>query len=286
MNDSSHPASTAFDPRLVADVLRGLRRRGHEAQWVPTEDGGPLVRVDGGELHLDNLQSTVRAAKPWQRGRLVRRFLHGVLPRQEDDLDAMSDVELAARARSRVMPAGGPWAYARPLAGDLVHTLSFDLPGKVSTVMDGSPVLRRDLDALYAAGLANLRKERVRGVEQISPGLWALEDDSLFVASQILDIERVREACAAPGMPLVVGLPSRNTLLVGPMRDLGAVEAIGLLANIVRNASEDVPGGIVSREVYFLDGDVVQVVSEASEDGGTRMLGEGAFLERLNALAD
>jgi hypothetical protein len=171
--------------------------------------------------------------------------------------------------------------YARPFAPGLIEVLCVDEPHTVQILGDAA-VVGRDLDSLWSRGRANLRFESFERNE-VAPSITFLEGPSLFVASQLLRPGFAEDVIGPAPLGWVFAVPDRHTLAFHVLVGSESVGPISRLAEIMGSVDRDSrPGGLVSANVFYTNGRVVQQISGIDADGGVRVEADGAFLDALN----
>ncbi|MCI4041894.1 immunity 49 family protein [Streptomyces sp. TRM75563] len=164
--------------------------------------------------------------------------------------------ELLRRAVLRLLPTealpagdGAGHRYVWPAADGLVTALALDTPDAVRMLTDAD-VERAGLDALKAAGRANLLVEPVEHEEIRTPSgalLHSVYGDSHFVASKALvlgDLARTLTGHDLPEAGALVVVPTRHLLAFHPIVDASVVDAVNDLGMYAMGAYEDGPGPI------------------------------------------
>ncbi|THG30060.1 hypothetical protein [Naasia lichenicola] len=196
-----------------------------------------------------------------------------------------ADAAFLSRLRARIVPkaigAEGVFAYARPFAAGLVTVLCVDHPESVETLTDRS-VAGADLDFLFEIGIANTMRESVDVDREISPGVRVFAGDSLFSASQAIQMEQVvsRRFGSAP-LGVAFALPHRHLMLAHRLSDSDSIVAVTRLARLLAIHSAEAPGGSLSPLVYFWRDGVIETAGRPSLDGSMEMNGAREFSKAL-----
>ncbi|NEB40183.1 immunity 49 family protein [Streptomyces sp. SID14515] len=164
--------------------------------------------------------------------------------------------ELLRGAVLRLLPAealtadeASGYGYAWQPADGLVTALALDAPDSVRMLTDAD-VERAGLDALKAAGRANLLAEPVEHEEIRTPSgalLHSVYGDSHFVASKALvlgDLARSLTGHELPEAGALVVVPTRHLLAFHPIVDATVVDAVNDLGMYAMGAYEDGPGPV------------------------------------------
>lgn len=135
--------------------------------------------------------------------------------------DAPGRVKLWLCDEPTVAPRDLVW---RPVAADVVAAVALDRPGGIQLVTPAqASAWGLTHEELLALSLRNLAREPVPAGERLNDEVTVYRGDSEFVASLVLTLDALLTEPAEHGA--VVAMPSRRTLLVHTIRDLGVVEA-------------------------------------------------------------
>ena len=262
---------TAFIDAVTAD----LERRG---MTVEVGDGVVLATPpDADEPHqlgLSNLSQLCHGADRGDWSRIIATHFSSLLSMQGRDLDALAaDYEqVKPILRVRLMPdesMGGvelPQTVSRHLAPGILAVLVFDFPDSTATVdvdhLAGWPV---DEDGVFAQALDNLAAEPTPLHEDVQAGdarfrVWY--GDSFYVATQAL---RLADRLPEGTTDALVAVPNRHTLIVTPIVDAGAVEAMQAIFGMAVQLFRDGPGSISDQPYWWHEGALVQIPHR--EDG-------------------
>ncbi|WP_257137438.1 immunity 49 family protein [Streptomyces sp. st115] len=257
---SSNTSGTAADahlPALTADRADRLRRLvavdlSARDGARPQVDGATAVR-ERSTHDLTVLAQRCGAAAPEDWPALIARHFTALDTVAQGGESAE---ELLRRTVLRLLPAealaagvGDGHRYAWPAADGLMTALALDAPDTVRMLTDAD-VERAGLDALKAAGRANLLAEPVAHEEIRTPSgalLHSVYGDSHFVASKALvlgDLARTLTGHDLPEAGALVVVPTRHLLAFHPIVDATVVDAVNDLGMYAMGAYEDGPGPI------------------------------------------
>ncbi|MFI1226940.1 MULTISPECIES: immunity 49 family protein [unclassified Streptomyces] len=254
-NDSNAP--DAHLPALTADRADHLRRLVADDLSArdgsrPQMDGATAVR-ERSTHNLTTLAQRCGAEDPERWPALIAQHF--------TSLDTVarggeSPEELLRGAVLRLLPAetlpadgGSGYGYVWQPADGLVTALALDAPDSVRMLTD-TDVERAGLDALKAAGRANLLAEPVEHEELRTPSgalLHSVYGDSHFVASKALvlgDLARSLTGHDLPEAGALVVVPTRHLLAFHPIVDGTVVDAVNDLGMYAMGAYEDGPGSL------------------------------------------
>ena len=271
--------------RLVVKEFARAGRRGRVIR-DPDDPFNTQLATDVGLFGFANVYLALRNSAPAARTRVAREHVLRVANMLQDPTPDLDDPASLDFLRARIVAAevvnqvGAE--YARPFAPGLTELLCLDLPQTVQTLTD-QMVEGRNLDDLFARGRVNLRLETF-GTSELFAGVNILEGSSLFVASQLLRPEFARDVIGPSPAGWVFAIPDRHTLafhvIQGPDSVVPVTQLAGLIGSVDR---ESRPGGLVSRWIYYTDGEVVQQISRMGENGTTIIEADGPFLAAIDA---
>ncbi|MEV7915416.1 immunity 49 family protein [Streptomyces griseus] len=213
--------ATAVRERSTHDLTVLARRCGA----VAPEDWPALIAQ-----HFTTLDTVARGGESAED--LLRRTVLRLLPAEALTADEASG-----------------YGYAWQPADGLVTALALDAPDSVRMLTDAD-VERAGLDALKAAGRANLLAEPVEHEEIRTPSgalLHSVHGDSHFVASKALvlgDLARTLTGHDLPEAGALVVVPTRHLLAFHPIVDATVVDAVNDLGMYAMGAYEDGPGPV------------------------------------------
>ena len=104
-----------------------------------------------------------------------------------------------------------------------------------------------------------------------------------FVAVHALVLNRYPRCIGRHGA--LVGIPSRNVLVAGPIDDLSVVSAVRGMIPVIRAAEEEGPGSITTNLYWYLDGSFTNLPYILDENE-LKFGPPEAFLELLNRLRE
>lgn len=267
---TQHDASDAHLPLLTvaqADRLRSLTADHFAARHGirPTVEAD-VLEYDGHRHPLTNLARWCLDAPEDAWPELVRQHFTRLESASRGDEDAQ---ELLRHTRLRLLPsdafpadAADQFRYVRPVAEDLLAALALDTPESVRILGDAD-VARAGLDALWAAGRANLLAEPVEHTEVRSASgalLHSVHGDSHFVSSKALVLpELVRDVTGRdlPEAGALVAVPTRHLLAFHPIQDGTVVDAVNDLGAYALGAYQDGPGSLTPRLYWWHQGNLV-----------------------------
>ena len=250
-----------FD-EFVRAVADDLQRR---ADIVEIDDA--VARVDLGDgkrqFGLQQLAQVCNQTSPDEWPELIREHFDSLIRGAAvlDLTDLGEDFEeVRSRLKLRLYPRsalqGAPEsAVWRPLGPDLAVVLVYDLPGAVAPVapsaLGGWPVDESEVFDL--------------ALEIVDVGeLCAVVDDSYYVTSQLLALDRYIEPQTALGA--VVAVPNRHTLLFAPIVDVSVLGLLNALALIAHRRYAEGPGSLSPNLYWWTDGELVVLPTEVDGD--------------------
>jgi hypothetical protein len=139
---------------------------------------------------------------------------------------------------------------------DVATVLVFDLPTTVRTVsrQEAAKWGHDDL-SLFQTALDNVRTNCQPQLheETLDNGLkiWALTDESMFVATHVLLLEDHPVRIGLRGT--LVGVPHRHTLLFHPINDLQTVPISTILIPMIRGMFDEGPGSVSPALYWYHD---------------------------------
>ncbi len=250
----------AFERVLHADVrARGWRFEQRD-DGLFVDRGGEEPAVYG----LTNIAQLCAAIDRADWATAVREhFDHMVANEAESGDDRMAWERVAGLVKLRLYPSEVAEEYdmiAYPLAPGLVAVAAVDLPTTVATPQRGSTGDWPPVDEVWRVALGNLRGEPAPVTQTLGDapsGLALALDDSFFTASRLLLLP---DGFAMDGTDdALVAVPTRHSILVHPIRDLGAVQALNAMTMVATRMHEDGPGSIVPTVYWWHRGALTQI---------------------------
>ncbi|MFH8470512.1 immunity 49 family protein [Streptomyces sp. NPDC017936] len=265
--DTSLPSLTVAQADRLRTLTADHFAARHGIRPAVTADA---VEHDGHRYPLANLARWCRDAPEETWPDLVGQHFTRLESASRGDEDAE---RLLRGTRLRLLPhdafpadAADRFRYVRPVAEDLVVALALDAPETVRVLGD-SDVARAGLDALWAAGRANLLAEPVEHTRVPAPSgalLHSVHGDSPFVSSKALVLpELVREVTGRdlPEAGALVAVPTRHLLAFHPIVDGTVVDAVNDLQAYAFGAYQDGPGALTPRLYWWHGGRLVCVTA-------------------------
>lgn len=253
--------------RLVADDLSA--RDGARPQL----DGATAVR-ERSRHDLTVLAQRCAAEEPERWPALIAQHFTSLDTVAQGGEDAEV---LLRRTVLRLLPAEAltgdaavGYRYAWQPAAGLVTALALDAPDSVRMLADAD-VERAGLDALTAAGRANLLAEPVEHEEVRTPSgalLHSVYGDSHFVASKALvlgDLARALTGRDLPEAGALVVVPTRHLLAFHPIVDATVVDAVNEMGMYAMGAYEDGPGSL-NPLLYWWRRDALVCLTSSDEE--------------------
>lgn len=251
--------------RRVRELVEKVAR-GYGLHLTPTVYG-----FDTGSGDRINIANVIAECRRTEQGRwptIVFEFVAKIVgaPTAES-ARKLSDHEFVARARARILPhryfeqAGGAASasYCRKLLRDNTDgtspliALSLDYPETVTTLTDPD-LAGRDVAAVWAAAIAATGAEgdyvrETVGVNHGHEGVDVLHGDSLYVASKVLDHQRLLDELGPAPHGFVFAIPNSYTLAVHRLQSSAAVLAIReMIRFAVKMAAE---GPALTHELFY-----------------------------------
>ncbi|MDG5807950.1 immunity 49 family protein [Streptomyces ossamyceticus] len=190
---------------------------------------------------------------------------------------------------SDALPADGHFGYVRAVTEDLVEALSLDAP-TWTRLLDDTDVARAGLDALRAAGRANLLDTQVEHEEV--PGLrgallHSVYGESHFVASKALVLEELVRSLTGQQIPeagVLVAVPTRHLLAFHLIVDHTAVDAINDLGSYALGAFEDGPGSLSPLLYWWHQGRLIRLTEFDHESRSLTVVPPAELLDVIQPL--
>lgn len=278
--------------RLQAMALDTFARHGVTGQ-LGLDPDDPLNRAiltpDGKQYGFYNLFQKCLAASERDWPRIMGEHVASVVASLADSAPPdFGDPAVVAQLRSRLLPVGFVQSaidvsYAREFAPGIQEVLALDLPQTVQT-LDASMVSPYDLNAMFATARANLRNEGHLEITELAPALLAAKGDSFFSASRMVDPEFTTRMFGSAQRGIVFSIPFRHVILFHEVAGSASIETVQQLIFLTRTtATDDKPGGILSRDLYYRSSTgEIQQITRLEDDGNVGVYVEGAFLDAIN----
>lgn len=209
----------------------------------------------------------------------------------ELDISALGDEELATLVRTRLANRDAiahlATDYAVPIAGDLVALLNIDRAAGVEILTDDL-LAARDVDALFAAGLANIMDDPTDQVQQAAPGIALFVGQSPSTATKVLGMPQlIAGHLAAEHHGVLFGVPNRHLVFAVALTDMASLQNTGAIAELVADQAgvDDNPGGMLSSDVFLWRAGQIERVCGMDETGAVQMYGGSLMQDVLEELS-
>jgi hypothetical protein len=278
--------SAADLERFEKAVEKDFKGRGMR---VAIEDGRviPVKPPSQQQWGLSNVGQRCASAKPAEWAAIIAGHFDTILstPREEE----LSLSEAAPRLMVRLWDELDLDAKIRCVSREdipgLRTVLCIDSETSIKSVStDQMSEWGAGADELFLQALLNVR-ERVRpSVSSLGPELDALlisSEESFYTAALALEMERLDAHLGKHGA--IVGLPTRDAILLAPFNNAGVVQSINNVIAITAGAYRDGPGSVSPRVYWYADGQWVEIPYEAT-DGGLRVSPPEDLLAVLNGV--
>jgi hypothetical protein len=258
---------------FVELVLADLRRRGLTFDY---RDGEVvIIQPDGEEgdrMGLSNLSQLCRGSERADWPSIIATHFTSLLAMQGRDMEALAaDYEqVKPILRVRLMPdesMGGvelPQCVTRQVAPGIVAVLVFDFPDSTTSVgiehVEGWPV---DADGAFEQALDNLAQEPAPVRDDVDAGATKVTiwwGDSFYVATRAL---RLAELLPAGTTDALIAVGNRHMLVVHPIVDGSAIEAMQVIHGLAGEMFRDGPGSISDQPYWWHEGSIVQIPHRA-----------------------
>ncbi len=245
---------------------------------------------------LHNIVQACRQADRDEWRNLIAAHFDSIFDATGDDnaleVDMSDFARLKNRLRARLYPVDitNHTAEIVQRAGPdgTLEVLVLDLPTTVRTVSRAeAEVWRLDLDDLLDIGRQNLRAscvlaETVFPLEQ-GTRLKVLTGDPYYAASHALFLEAYLHSDLPHGV--LVGIPKRDMLILHEIRDMGLMEAVTSMLQLIIGMHRDGPGSLSPSLYWYHDGEFTVIPYEMDDD--TLVLAPPeAFVELMEELAE
>lgn len=261
-----------------------------------------LVRPDSGTpafksvFGLQNIAQACRQADRDEWRELIAAHFDSIFGATRDDNAFEIDMSDFARLKSRLRAWLYPVDFTNHTAEIVqragpegtLEVLALDLPTTVRTVSRAeAEVWQLDPDDLLDIGRQNLRASR-KLAETVFPldqgtRLKVLSGDLYFAASHALFLDDYLRDDLAHGV--LVGIPKRDLLLMHEIRDMGLMEAVKALLQLIVGTHRDGPGSLSPHLYWYHDGEFTVVPYEMDDDTLT-LVPPDEFVELMDELAE
>ncbi len=281
-------------------LIEGYFRNRDISIEIDQDEG--LVRPDSGTqalssvLGLQNIAQACRQADRDEWRELIAAHFDSIFDATGDDnafeIDMSDFARLKERLRARLYPVDitNHTAEIVQRAGPegTLEVLALDLPTTVRTVSRAeAEVWRLDPEDLLDIGRQNLRASRILA-ETVFPleqgtRLKVLTGDSYYAASHALFLDAYLRHDLPHGV--LVGIPKRDMLLMHEIRDMGLMEAVTAMLQLIVGMHHDGPGSLSPCLYWYHDGEFTVIPYEMDDDTLTLVPPE-AFVELMDELAE
>lgn len=283
--------------RFMSLVRRTLEPRG----TIHTIEDGmvsmtPAERVRPIQLGLQNLSQicNVEAERNWPS--VIEGFVTNMMTTFDEqaalevrakDFGAVRD-SLRIRLYGHVDPQFLERTVTRTLAGRLVATLVFDLPG--STMSVSSDYIERW--GISPIDLFEIAKDNLAACDEgLRPSRMQLDEgghidvlgEDFFTASHLLSLEHLLDEPAPHGVLVIV--PVRHAMAFHAIRDASVLPSINGLVGVAHNMFQDGPGSISPELYWWRDGELTLLPAELTETSMT-FRPPADFVRVLNRVCD
>lgn len=239
-------------------ILAELTRRNIPADLI-TEGSVQLISIgDGRSFSVNALAEHLMQVHPEDHEKVMAEQVEAMLLSfGQPNLGDLSEEQLLAQVRTRLIHAKEGFSYGRAFGEELIQVLCIDYPETLMLLDDeaikGLPV---PVDILFEAGQANTDAEEIGGVGQIDGGIYLIEAEHPYMAAKAGNIMGLMESVLGlRPAGVVFALLSRNALLFAipqPPSPLDAVIGVAqTMIGVLNSPSFNPPGGILSGLTYF-----------------------------------
>lgn len=249
---------------------------------------------------LQNIAQVCYQSEPDEWTRLITAHFDSIFAVKDEDsaltVDMSDFKKIQSQLRSRLYPV-----EIANHTSEIVHrsgpegtleVLALDLPTTVRTISKMEVAIWRfDEDELLDMGRRNLRnsgllKSTVVPLEQ-GTSLHLYSGDNFYAASHtlIFDDYLAQQGGRAQKYGALVGIPKRDVLLAHYIQNVGAIEAIGAMLQVIIGMHRDGPGSITPNLYWYHDGDF-EILPYQLEGQSLNFTPPEAFLRVLSELSD
>ncbi|WNJ17050.1 hypothetical protein [Pontibacter sp. G13] len=168
------------------------------------------------------------------------------------------------------------------VAGDLYKLLVFDLPQAIKSVhADQAAQWGISHEELMKIGMSNAQKQYPQVLAMQSYGehkIWFAQGEHFFSPNIILHMEQHPDLIGSKGT--IVGVPTRQTVLMYPMESESAKDLISLLAETVLEMYQEGPGSISHQLFWYYQG-IFRPLPYGIQDDQVKMVASNALVEML-----
>ena len=249
-----------------------------------------------GVFGLQNIAQVCRRADRDEWRDLITAHFDSIFQAVGDDsaleVDMSDFARVKDRLRARLYPADitthTSEIVQRAGPEGTLEVLALDLPTTVRTVSRAeAEVWRLDPEDLLDIGRRNLRasSKLAETVFPLEPGarLKVLTGDPYYAASHALFLDQYLRDDLPHGV--LVGIPKRDMLLLHEIRDLGLMEAVTALLQLIVGMHRDGPGSLSPCLYWYHDGEFTVVPYEMDDDTLT-LVPPDEFVELMDELAE
>ena len=275
--------------------------RSRDMRFEIDQDEG-LIRPDAAALSfssvfgLQNIAQACRQADREEWRELIAAHFDSIFEAKGDDNALEIDMTDFARLKDRLRARLYPFDITNHTA-EIVHragpegtleVLALDLPTTVRTVSKAEAEnWGLDPDELLDIGRKNLHSSR-RLTESTFPleqgtALKVLSGDPFYSASHALILDDYLRPDLAHGV--LIGMPKRDVLLLHEIRDMGLMEAVTAMLQIIVGMHRDGPGSLSPYLYWYHDGQFDIIPYEMDDDTLTLVPPE-EFVELMDELAE
>ena len=238
------------------------------------------------EFGLLKLAQRCQAAESDSWESLVKKHFQRVQAAQENS-SGLSFEQAKKRILLRILPSSNVETTSTLLVReDLPGTrtvLVLDLPESVWSIGKGEAKRwGKDPEELFDVALTNLAHRPAPKTESLEllKGISAffVTEESLYTASLVLTLKDHPEWMGTHGA--LVGVPTRQHLIVYPVKDSKSLAAMELLSQLIRNLEKEGPGP-VSPLLYYYDGESLEAISNQSSEEGLSLSPSPKFLKAI-----
>ena len=275
--------------RFVDVVEKALARRG-----LTFGRDGTSVVVSGPEpqtLGLTNLAQVCHGEPAGRWPGLVDEFLDALGAAAEAEALRASIDSARAHLKMRLYPddyAAGVDVElaARPFAESVIAVAVLDLPTSVQTITaDDIERWGVSVDEVFAAALANTRGEGPtdRDSAEVAEGVTidVLFGDSFFTTTAVSWLGELVEIGERGAL---VAIPHRHMILVHPITDAGAVQAVGHMIAMARRFYVEGPGSLSQHLYWWRGGELVWQPASVDDEGHIEFHPTDEFMLALESL--
>jgi len=216
--------------------------------------------------------------------------VHGQDNALEIDTADFAQIERSLRARlyPSEVTSHTSEIVQRPGPEGTLEVLALDLPTSVRTV-SCAEAERWGLstDELFAIGRRNLRQAGLLSTTVVpldqGTSLTLLSGDPFYAASHLLILDDYLGA--EPDHGMLVGIPKRDVLILHEIHNVGAMEAITAMLQVIVEMHHDGPGSLSPYLYWYHDGEFT-VLPYESEDDALTFVPPDEFVDVMDELME